>query len=105
MTLAWSQKTSYSMTSAAEPDAPQSGGSTSGPTPGPAHGLNRRASLALPVCAVLLIALALHRLVCAPVDPSLVELAGPTMGTTWSVKIANPDLGAKERDTAAHFGQ
>jgi thiamine biosynthesis lipoprotein len=89
------------MTSAADPGSPKSGGSDPGPPPGAPRGLNRRGSLALPLCAALLLALALHRLVCAPTVPGLVEFAGPTMGTTWSVKIADLDLGAKERDAIA----
>ncbi len=89
------------MTSAADPGAPESGGSTPGPPPGAQRGLSRRASLALPICAVLLLALALHRLVCAPMAPELVEFAGPTMGTTWSVKLADPDLNAGQRQVIA----
>jgi thiamine biosynthesis lipoprotein len=54
--------------------------------------LSPRALVALPLCAALLLGLAVHRLACSTPERPWVEFIGPTMGTTYSVKLVAPDL-------------
>jgi thiamine biosynthesis lipoprotein len=63
--------------------------------------LTPRARLLLPVFLVLLVALTLRSLVCAPLPPR-VQLAGATMGTTWSVTLNASDLPTEARVAAAN---
>ncbi len=63
----------------------------------PRQGLDLRARIALPLCAVALAALAIHRLVLVDPAASYVEFTGRTMGTTYSVKVAESDLAGDER--------
>ncbi len=60
--------------------------------------LPTRARRVLPLCAAVLFGLVIHRMWFAEVAPRpYVELRGHTMGTTWSVKIAEGDLGDAAR--------
>ncbi len=70
-------------------------------TPGPTTEriLPTRARRILPLCAAVLFGLAVHRLWLAEGDPRpYFEMRGHTMGTTWSVKLADTDLLDGERN-------
>lgn len=59
----------------------------------PRRTLDTRARIALPLCAVLLLGLATHRLFLAePAQRPYVEFSGLTMGTSYSVKVADEGL-------------
>ena len=64
-------------------------------SPGPK--LDFRARVALPVCVLLLAALALHRMVIADPAPPYLEFTGRTMGTTYSVKISEVEFTDAQR--------
>ncbi|NNL67202.1 MAG: FAD:protein FMN transferase, partial [Myxococcales bacterium] len=57
----------------------------------PGGGLPRRARIALPIVIVLLVLLSWHRYSQSPARP-FVAFSGPTMGTTFSVKLALASL-------------
>lgn len=61
----------------------------------PGGGLPRRARIALPIVIVLLVLLSWHRYSQVPERP-FVAYSGPTMGTTFSVKLALASLPAEE---------
>mgnify|MGYP002624260461 CR=1 FL=1 len=62
--------------------------------------LNRRARLLLPIFLVILAGVTIHRLWMAPPSgPPMLELSGPTMGTTFSVKVSVDSVRAGEADT------
>ncbi len=86
------------MTSASSaPSAPSR--PPSGP---PRRTLDARARIALPLCAALLLGLAIHRLIVAdPAERPYTEFSGSTMGTTYSVKVATRDLGEHARAALA----
>lgn len=66
---------------------------TPSPTANPRRTLDKRARIALPLCGVLLLGLAVHRLIIADPSPRpYFEFTGMTMGTTYSVKVATEDL-------------
>jgi len=69
--------------------------------------LSGRAKLALPLCILGLLALSVYRLHCAAPGLPYFEFAGATMGTTWSVKLAEESLeaGAQARITAEIEGR
>jgi thiamine biosynthesis lipoprotein len=67
----------------------------------PPRGLSPRARIALPICAVLLFGLALHRLVLAPPNPPYWTFPGSTMGTRYAVKIARGEMSGEERAALA----
>lgn len=63
--------------------------------------LTPRARLLLPIFVAVLIAVSIHRLVCAgEVAKPYAEFSGETMGTTWSVKVAE-ELDAAARESLA----
>lgn len=73
------------------------------PTGPPRRTLDTRTRIALPLCAALLLGLAIHRLIVAdPNEHRYVEFTGLTMGTTYSVKVATEDLGEPARAALAH---
>jgi len=76
------------------------------PSPGSPRGsrakLDLRARIALPICALLLAALAIHRLILADPAPTPIEFSGSTMGTTYSVKLVGADLTGQERTSLAN---
>ncbi|MCP5045131.1 MAG: FAD:protein FMN transferase [bacterium] len=60
--------------------------------------LPSRARVMLPLCAAVLLGLAVHRLYVAEVEPRpYVEFYGRTMGTTYSVKVASDTITDAER--------
>jgi thiamine biosynthesis lipoprotein len=68
----------------------------------PRRTLDTRARIALPLCAALLLGLAIHRLIVAePAERPYTEFSGSTMGTTYSVKVATADLTAPARTALA----
>ena len=62
-----------------------------------ASGLSPRARLLLPVFLVILVALSAQRLLCGAAPGPYYEFAGPTMGTTYSVKLAVAKLAPDEQ--------
>jgi thiamine biosynthesis lipoprotein len=71
---------------------------TSADPPGRAENiLPGRARILLPVFLVALVVISVHRLVCAPPPPAAAEFSGRSMGTTWAVTLALPDLPAPAR--------
>ncbi len=89
------------MTSArpAPPRTPPAATQTTGPG---RRSLDRRARIALPLCALLLFGLAVYRLVIVDVPgPPYVEFSGRTMGTSYSVKIASEGLSQAARSALA----
>ena len=62
----------------------------------PPTALTPRAKLLLPIFLVVLVVLSVHRLTCADLAAPH-EFAGPTMGTTWTVKLVAPSLGRQDR--------
>jgi len=75
--------------------------SRSAPGP-PRRTLDTRARIALPLCAALLLGLAIHRLIVAePAERPYTEFSGSTMGTTYSVKVATADLAEPARTALA----
>jgi len=79
------------------------------PPKGPPSALSTRARLALPIVLVALIALSVHRLVCADVPERETVLTGEALGTTWSVTIADPltdaERGAIRREVETRLGE
>jgi len=64
----------------------------------PRRTLDTRAKIALPLCALVLLGLAVHRLILAePAPRPYVEFTGRTMGTTYSVKLAEEDISESRR--------
>lgn len=64
----------------------------------PRRTLDARARIMLPLCALLLLGLAIHRLILVePTEPVHAEFTGRTMGTTYSVKIAQEDFSQAAR--------
>lgn len=68
---------------------------------GSGGGLSGRARLALPLCILALAALSVHRLYCAAPETPYYEFSGATMGTTYSVKLAEQDLDAEAQTRIA----
>ncbi len=67
------------------------------------RGLNARARIALPICALILLGLAIHRLVFATPDQPYWTFPGTTMGTHYAVKIARSEIPAAERAELAQL--
>lgn len=63
--------------------------------------LSPRGKVLLPLGLLLLIGFTVHRFFIAEAPPLNVEISGPTMGTTYSVKLDVPSLGAEERERVA----
>lgn len=67
-----------------------------------ARALSGRAKIALPLGILLLVGLSWYRLCHAPFPGPYLEFAGPTMGTTYMVKVASGELdAAAQREIAA----
>lgn len=60
--------------------------------PRPSAGLSRRAKIVLGVSLVVLLTASWHRLYLAPLPGPQFEFSGETMGTTFLVKIAAPEM-------------
>ncbi len=84
------------MTSAAE-----RGPKGAPPPTAPRPGLSPRARRILPLCFAVLLLLAVHRLICATPPEQALEFSGPTMGTFYSVKVAETDR-TKQEEEAIH---
>lgn len=67
----------------------------------PPRRLSGRAKVLLPLGLVALLALSIHRFFIAEAPPSAVEIRGPTMGTTYTVRLDVPALEGGERARAA----
>lgn len=63
----------------------------------PASGLTRRAKVLLPFGLLVLVVLAVQRLWLGGGETEGIEFAGPTMGTTYAVKVVAPRAEGRER--------
>lgn len=71
------------------------------PPPRPSSSLSPRTRITLIVWVVALSAITVWRLGCAPIHQTEWEFTGATMGTTWSVKVSEVDLGTEARAAIA----
>jgi len=60
-----------------------------------------RARLLLPLCLAALVAFSVYRLACAAAPPAAAEFRGTSMGTVYSVKLADAELTSEARRAIA----
>jgi thiamine biosynthesis lipoprotein len=63
--------------------------------------LSPKGKVLLPIGLLLLIGFTVHRFFIAEAPPLTIEISGPTMGTSYSVKLDVPSLNAPERELVA----